>query len=166
MAPSRIFLLWVILALKGNRFRFNGGSYVMPQPNKRISQRHITRVKWEHKNSLKLRAALLKKDLDSNGNVLLYAVLNSNCIKIGITKDIRRRFAQLKSCSPFPVSLLGFVRCHRQMEARLHALLKADRIHGEWFKATDAVLLVAACISKGKSEDLEILLAEPVSEVA
>lgn len=103
----------------------------------------------------------LQKELRKSGQVLLYAVLCGDCLKIGVTTRILKRMQQFRHANPMPIKLLGTVRCRQQMEWKLHQLLKDDRIHGEWFKSSDLVLLVAALISAGDFAQLESLANSP-----
>lgn len=57
-------------------------------------------------------------------------------IKIGQSIDPVRRLADLAKCGSEPLSLLAIGGSERA----LHAELASDRVHGEWFKASPAVL--------------------------
>jgi hypothetical protein len=68
-------------------------------------------------------------------------------IKFGMTKDIGKRFASLQTASPAELTLLGHVWMPHDAEAEIFEFLKDDRLHGEWFMATNRVREVAALIS-------------------
>lgn len=55
-------------------------------------------------------------------------------IKIGWTKNLRKRVAALQVISSAPLRLLGVVAGERDMEQWLHRMLSADRVRGEWFR--------------------------------
>jgi hypothetical protein len=59
-------------------------------------------------------------------------------IKIGKAVNPRRRVSSLGSISPYSITLLAAMPCADAAaeEQRLHELLVADRIKGEWFSAT------------------------------
>lgn len=69
-------------------------------------------------------------------------------VKIGTTKkyklrhtDLTRRYGDL--------TLLGWMNGDRKAEQRVHKKLEADRVEGEWFKLSPAVVsLIDACTQK------------------
>lgn len=58
-------------------------------------------------------------------------------VKIGISRDPRRRLKELQAHSPARLRCHMFVReldgRDREFEAHLHATLNSHRLHGEWF---------------------------------
>lgn len=74
----------------------------------------------------------------------VYAVECMGRIKIGHTVQPPARLVTLNTYAPAPVRLLGAKPGKRSDEAALHKLLAADRVHGEWFFATEAVLSAVA----------------------
>lgn len=74
---------------------------------------------------------------------VMSASSNENCIlfiKIGIAKDVKRRFQELQSGCPYKLGILGTIGdplpfdAARAQEASLHALLQEFRSVGEWFR--------------------------------
>lgn len=65
---------------------------------------------------------------------------DSGRIKIGITSNPVRRLALMQVGSPERLHLVGTAPGGRSVESRLHADLEGDRLHGEWFEATDRVI--------------------------
>ncbi len=62
-------------------------------------------------------------------------------IKIGVAAHPRRRLAELQTASPYELRLLAVLpQAGRPAEQRLHRLHAADRLCGEWFQPTPAVL--------------------------
>jgi DNA-binding XRE family transcriptional regulator len=61
-------------------------------------------------------------------------------VKIGTTADVRARVQFLQCGSPEPLRLLGVVDGDLFEERRLHRLLAAYRLRGEWFRPEPAVL--------------------------
>jgi hypothetical protein len=57
-------------------------------------------------------------------------------IKIGTATDIEKRFAELRTMSPVPLKLLAAVQGGVPVEQALHDRFAADRLHGEWFRAS------------------------------
>jgi hypothetical protein len=62
-------------------------------------------------------------------------------LKIGWSKDPRRRVKQIRSPGGDTPHLIGAIRGNRQEETALLALLKDDRAFGEWTRTTDALLV-------------------------
>lgn len=72
----------------------------------------------------------------------IYFVLNydSEAIKIGIAKNVKRRLASLQTSSPSELKLLGTIKTKsvndaRKLEQSLHETFSKHHIRGEWFKA-------------------------------
>jgi DNA-binding XRE family transcriptional regulator len=61
-------------------------------------------------------------------------------IKIGFTNHIHRRLDQVKVYSAHEITLLGAEPGDEAHEARLHQRFAADRVRGEWFAASPALL--------------------------
>jgi hypothetical protein len=65
-------------------------------------------------------------------------------IKIGTTVDLDRRLRSLQIAHSVRLTVLGTVPGDAVQEAALHAELAADRIRGEWFRPSHAVLAALA----------------------
>lgn len=63
----------------------------------------------------------------------------TNVIKIGVTGKLDERMSALRCSSPTPLRLLLSVRGTARAERGLHLHFKNDRLHGEWFKASDRI---------------------------
>lgn len=70
----------------------------------------------------------------------VYAIESHGAVKIGYTRHPFVRMHALNHASPFPLTLLGFVKGSQQQENALHALLKPYRIRGEWYRKAGPVL--------------------------
>jgi len=70
----------------------------------------------------------------------VYFLLSNNLIKIGFTIDVQKRISCIRTMSPSPVKLLGFMEGGRDKESALHKKFASTRMHGEWFKKTDSLL--------------------------
>lgn len=70
----------------------------------------------------------------------LYAVENSDWIKIGWTTNLETRLSALRTSSPVPLNVLLAIDGGRREEAFLHDKLQDHRAEGEWFSKTEAVL--------------------------
>jgi excisionase family DNA binding protein len=58
-----------------------------------------------------------------------------NPIKIGFSNGgLSGRLAALRSASPYPLRVLGYMKGSREDEQRLHKRFRRDKLHGEWFK--------------------------------
>jgi hypothetical protein len=69
-------------------------------------------------------------------------------IKIGKAKDVAQRLKSLQTAHFRPLALLGAIRGGEPMEAALHGMFAADRLHGEWFRATGQLAIVIHCTAK------------------
>lgn len=58
-------------------------------------------------------------------------------IKIGTSKDPRKRLAALQSGSPVALRLLAAIEGDERLEADLHVAFDDDRLHGEWFNNSE-----------------------------
>lgn len=65
-------------------------------------------------------------------------------VKIGCTQNLKERYAELANGSPLPLTVIGVIPGYRPTEQHLHKLFAADRLHGEWFRPTAALLALAS----------------------
>lgn len=70
-------------------------------------------------------------------------------IKIGIARDVKKRKYQMQTDNPNKLKVLGIAKfgseqAVKKAESRLHALFASQLVRGEWFAASDCLLLVAA----------------------
>lgn len=63
----------------------------------------------------------------------VYFIGCDQAIKIGVAKDVQRRFAAIQMCSPLPLRLLATVDGTRALERAYHTRFADHRLHGEWF---------------------------------
>lgn len=61
-------------------------------------------------------------------------------IKIGMAQNIARRLGTLQTAHPWKLTLLLWIEGDRGVERDLHWKFKQDRINGEWFMPSDALL--------------------------
>jgi hypothetical protein len=90
-----------------------------------------------------METALAKRD----GTCVYFAEADGR-IKIGWSRKVATRVAQLQTGSPVPIKLLGVTPGGRSLERELHHRFAADRLTGEWFTATPELL---ACIAAATS---------------
>lgn len=69
-----------------------------------------------------------------DGSSVYFAQVNDR-VKIGWSKKVSARLAQLQTGSAHPIQLLGTVPGGRALERRLHDRFAPLRISGEWFQA-------------------------------
>jgi hypothetical protein len=74
----------------------------------------------------------------------VYFVAAGSRVKIGWSKKVAARMAQLQVGSPEPLKLLGVMPGGRLAEKRLHERFAASRLSGEWFDATPELLAFVA----------------------
>lgn len=63
-------------------------------------------------------------------------------IKIGIAANAKARLNKLQMCCPYKLNILAVIPGKSHMEKELHQRFVADRLHGEWFRRSDALLAV------------------------
>jgi hypothetical protein len=78
-------------------------------------------------------------------------------IKFGKTLNVAKRFSGLCTSAPCELVLIGHCLLPDDAEIAIFEYLKADRLHGEWFAATEAVRGMAALVA---SRDIERLAQE------
>lgn len=73
----------------------------------------------------------------------VYLLESGGRYKIGISRDVTRRLAQLRSGqSPFPITLINAVEGYGyvEFEGQLHKRFAHARVRGEWFSLTEQEL--------------------------
>lgn len=65
---------------------------------------------------------------------------DSGAIKIGFSTDLKARFASIQACSPVLLSVLATAPGGKTREEAYHLQFADDRLHGEWFARTPALL--------------------------
>lgn len=76
---------------------------------------------------------------------------DNGLIKIGYALNPELRLAKLQSDCPFPARIIALIPGDRSNEEQLHRRFRRDRIRGEWFAPTEAILGLAASFSFDKS---------------
>jgi len=64
-------------------------------------------------------------------------------VKIGFAFNPYARLEELQVGNPFRLQLIGAIQGGRAEEIRLHERFKSDRLEGEWFKPSAALLALA-----------------------
>lgn len=87
----------------------------------------------------------------------VYFISLGDKIKIGQSKNIKRRFNALQMSCPEKLTLEANIEAYAQLEYALHELFKDDRLHGEWFKRTPRLeqIIEFAKINDLKSIEME-----------
>lgn len=99
----------------------------------------------------------------SRGTDHIYAIRGAaGLVKIGKSTDPKKRFRNLRNSSPEKLELVGFVELSGDAEFEIHDRLRKDRLHGEWFSPSEAVLKVVEMIAaRQRDEILNWLAASP-----
>jgi hypothetical protein len=82
---------------------------------------------------------------------LVYFLYSAGLIKIGYTRDIYKRFADLKNMGGAPAQLIAVVPGNKNCEKSLHHIFKADRKHGEWFQISADIRRYLGCLDEAVS---------------
>ena len=101
----------------------------------------------KHASALSERINTLAADLlldvgvcaGTSGEVYFIEAVGADRVKIGVSGDVDKRFAQLAASFPGPLKLLGKVAGGRAREGSLHRRLANFHIGGEWFHLTPGV---------------------------
>ena len=78
-------------------------------------------------------------DKRSGSWLYLIEAVGTGLVKVGMTTDIERRFTQLIGENAVELKLVGVMEGNSADERAAHDLLKAHRVHGEWFKDCEEV---------------------------
>ena len=63
----------------------------------------------------------------------VYFIEGAGMIKIGVANNVSSRFNSIRTMSPVPLKLIGFITGDIKLEAQLHSRFHQHRRHGEWF---------------------------------
>ncbi len=86
--------------------------------------------------------ASLGEETEGNENEptrFVYFIRGGGLIKIGVANDVASRFRSIRTMSPVPLELLGFIEGDKATELSLHAKFAGARRHGEWFEPIPAL---------------------------
>jgi hypothetical protein len=89
---------------------------------------------WEGTTEEKCTAPILIPEKETF--VYLISDTKKTTLKIGITKNITARLAQLQKPNPHILKIIACTKGDEEDEKFLHALFDKYRIHGEWFRIT------------------------------
>lgn len=95
-------------------------------------------------------AALLRKWVDLTKTELniekepskqevVYFIQAGDFVKIGRTRNIKRRIDQTQVHCPFPIQLIGTIEGDKDVEREIHDMFKPYQSTGEWFNLTPEV---------------------------
>ena len=72
---------------------------------------------------------------------MIYLISHQNeYLKIGYTKNVRKRLTQLQVSNPIKLELLHLIEGDSNLEKELHLLFQEYSINGEWFKYDNNIL--------------------------
>lgn len=76
---------------------------------------------------------------------VVYFVRNeeNGLVKIGFSADLQHRLRRMRVDASAALTLIGTIPGGPAAERAAHRRFEADRVHGEWFKASDALERVA-----------------------
>lgn len=84
-------------------------------------------------------------------------------IKIGKTRDLKKRIASLQTAHPYPLEVLGFLQTGDEtLEGVLHQKFSRYKLNGEWFDRSDEILhyIRDNCQPKATKESEDIFYRE------
>lgn len=74
-------------------------------------------------------------------------------VKIGCTSEPVKRLKQLMLMSPFPLEIVAMFPGDESDEAAMQGMFAGQRLHGEWFAASDRLTALIASIQQGDPID-------------
>lgn len=72
--------------------------------------------------------------------VYFFRCLDCKLIKIGFSKDYRKRKVQIERTTEHVLDIVGVMFGDRWTEAQVHGQFARDRVQGEWFRESPALL--------------------------
>ena len=77
---------------------------------------------------------------------MLYFMRCTTCdlIKIGISGDYRKRRVELERRTGHTLDVMGIEWADAWVEAQVHKMFRVDRVRGEWYRESDAILAYIA----------------------
>ena len=124
-------------------------------------ERYALGIVDRRENKEDLWYAILKSyGFDQHTKSCLYFIRQGEAIKIGITGDLDRRFAQIKTSAAVACKIENVIYTHngRKLESSLHKALAPYNSHLEWFvlpRSIEKMLFAAK-----SSEDVANVLSE------
>lgn len=87
--------------------------------------------------------------LATNRNDFVYVIKCCEFTKIGIAYDVKLRMSQMQIGNPFKLTLLASWRSPNAIaeEEEIHAFFESKRERGEWFKLSEADMVVLMAMS-------------------
>jgi hypothetical protein len=79
-------------------------------------------------------------------------------IKIGTSRDPRKRFLELQTASPYPLHVRAIGPGGRAAEHRMHTRFAGCRLHGEWFEPVPAIQRIVDQLN-AFDRDLDLIAA-------
>ncbi|MCE5324922.1 MAG: GIY-YIG nuclease family protein [Planctomycetaceae bacterium] len=92
----------------------------------------------------------VRASLDMEGYVYYAGVLGGDSIKIGFSKNPWARLSDLRVVNPH-LEILATEKARMAREKERHEQFAADRIEGEWFKATPSLCSLVAALAERDS---------------
>ena len=135
------------------------GQQVLEMISKEDVERYAFGIVDRRETEGELWYSILKSyDFDQNTNSCVYFIRQGDAIKIGITDELDRRFAQIKTSAAVACKIENAVYTHhgRTLERKLHQSLAFYNSHLEWFvlpPSIENMLFVAKSV-----EDIENVL--------
>lgn len=78
--------------------------------------------------------------------VYVFASLRGG-VKIGVARDVDRRFLTVRTGHPYPLTNVGAFRGSRAHELYLHKFFARERLAGEWFRASPRIKTFVVALS-------------------
>lgn len=114
----------------------------------------------------KIDAARSMADGAIDGVCIYFALeCRSGSVKIGVTENLKRRLAAIRTNSPHEIVLLAQIPGDERLETYVHDSLSACHIRGEWYRFTPEMFSIIETLRAGApvlSEEEQILAKKAI----
>lgn len=143
---------------KSQNLRHPGGTWFIESEAHEFSKRMTEEIRASRSEPEKRVLTLARRAIvqGSDGRMnskkgYVYFSFSGRQVKIGFSTNPFRRALQLKTGMPMGVTAFATVAGSPTDEKHLHRVLRKDRLHGEWFVATELVLkVVTVALAAGR----------------
>ena len=137
------------------------------RPNSDYCQKHINKVERARPAKEQRESDYLEaRRIWGGGAPITYIYIvrrgEDGPVKIGRTKDVVKRLTELQVGSSEKLKLVASFPAPEWVEDRLHSVLTAHRLNGEWFGWCTEIELLASLIREGHMMNVMRFLIAPI----
>lgn len=94
----------------------------------------------------------------------IYFIRAAENVKIGFSRDTKRRMAELQTFFPFPLEMLGSIPGSTLTERQMHHRFRSLRVNGEWFRHSSEIDGFLEKNRTGGTSEPPVRIANPVCQ--